>query len=114
MTGSARLTCVRSKSEDDGQIMKDKRTVEDRIAEIRRMMQMVSELEAVRKKYRQTLTGGDTANVTMPLEDLEIAVYGRFANMVETRLRYLERDQADWQPPPSTCFDERLMTDGPG
>lgn len=94
--------------------MKDKRTVEDRIAEIRRMMQMVSELEAVRKKYRHTLTGGDTANVTMPLEDLEIAVYGSFANMVETRLRYLERDQADWQPPPSTCFDERLMTDGPG
>lgn len=77
-----------------GATMKDERTAAERIAEIRKMMEMVGELEVVRKKYGKTLRGGDTVNVTMPLDDLEIDVYGSFANMVETRLRLLEREGA--------------------
>lgn len=95
-------------------MMKDEITVEGRIAEIRRMMQMVTELEAVRKTCGQTLKGGDTVNVTMPLEDLEIAVYGSFAKMVETRLRYLEADQVHPPLSPTNEFEVRLMIDGPG
>jgi hypothetical protein len=44
-------------------------------------------------------------NVTLPLDDLEIDVYGGFANMVETRLRYLEAEQA---APTDFDFDKRL------
>lgn len=61
--------------------MKDERTIPERIAEIRRMMEMVGELEAVRRKYGKGLTGSDTVNVTLPLDDLEVDVYGSFANM---------------------------------
>jgi hypothetical protein len=67
-----------------------KKTVPERIAEIRQTMEMVAELEAVRKKYGQTLKGGDTAPVTVYLEDLEIEIYGSFAKTIETRLRHLE------------------------
>jgi hypothetical protein len=73
--------------------MKDDRTVPERIAEIRQMMELVSELEAARKKYGKTLKGCDTVNVTLPLDDLEIDVYGGFANAVETRLRNLDGAQ---------------------
>jgi hypothetical protein len=71
-------------------MLKDERTIEERIAAIRRMMQIVGELEAVRQKYGETLRGSDTVPVTLPLDDLEIDVYGGFANAVEARLRHLE------------------------
>lgn len=75
-----------------GEPMKDARSTTERISEIRRMMEMVAELETVRKKYGKGLTGSDTVNASLPLEDLEIKVYGSFANMVEKRLKYLEAE----------------------
>lgn len=73
---------------------KDERTTAKRIGEIRRMLAIVAELEAVRRKYGKELKGGDTVPVTLPLEELEIDVFGSFANMVEARLRYLEQEGA--------------------
>lgn len=78
-------------------MMKDERRVEERIAEVRRMMK-----------------GGDTVNVAMSLENLEIAVYGSFTNMIETRLQYLEADQVHPSQSPTNEFERRLMADGPG
>jgi len=70
--------------------MKDDRTVAERIAAIRQMMGMANELEVVRKKYGKGLAPSDKVSVGMPLDDLEMDVYGSFASAVEARLRHLE------------------------
>jgi len=72
-------------------MMKDDKTVPERIAEIRRMMEMASELEAVRKKHGRELTGADTTPAELLLGALEKEVYGSFANAVEARLRHLDQ-----------------------
>jgi hypothetical protein len=71
--------------------VKDDRTVPERIAEIKQMMEMAKELELVRKKYGKGLTGADTTPAELLLGDLEKAVYGSFANAIEARLRHLEQ-----------------------
>lgn len=83
-------------------MMNDKRSVEEN----RRMMQMVGNLEA-------DLRGGAAVNVKI-LEDLEIAVYGSFAKMLETRLRHLKAGLAEWRLPGPTDFEKQLMKNGPG
>ena len=56
-------------------------------------MDVADELEVVRKKYGKGLATSDRVSVAIPLDNLEINVYGGFANAVETRLRNLERAQ---------------------
>jgi hypothetical protein len=81
-------------------MMKDDRTVPERIDAIRRKMRMIGEFEAVREKYGETLKGSDTVPITIPLDDLEIDVYG---------YGYIPEHVARWEfeSTPFSLFDWR-------
>jgi hypothetical protein len=74
--------------------VKDDRAVPERVAEIKKMMAMARELEAVRRKYGKGLTGADTTPAEMLLSDLEKDIFGSFANSMEARLSHLQRFSA--------------------
>jgi hypothetical protein len=71
-------------------IKEKRKPLPERIAKIRQTMEMVHELEAVRTKYGFRLSGADTTPVEIQLGDLEVEIYGDFANAAEARLRHLE------------------------
>lgn len=63
-------------------------------------MRMIGEFEAVREKYGETLKGSDTVPITIPLDDLEIDVYG---------YGYIPEHVARWEfeSTPFSLFDWR-------